>query len=98
MGAADFSVTVKAKTAKEAFHIATEEAKYMHGHGGYTGTIAEKYEFKIVPTSKKQKRTILKEMDKLWDDSRSIVHDKWGPCACVKLPNDEWHFFGTASC
>ena len=47
MGAQDFTATAKGKTAKEAFSVAVEDAAYENGHGGYTGTIAEKRSFKI---------------------------------------------------
>jgi hypothetical protein len=42
MGASTFITTAKGTTAQEAFDAAREEARYEHGHGGYTGTIAEK--------------------------------------------------------
>ena len=42
MGATDFSQDASGKSAKEAFSRAVEQAQYEHGHGGYSGTIAEK--------------------------------------------------------
>lgn len=42
MGATDFSTYGLGKTAREAFNHAQDEARYYHGHGGYSGTIAEK--------------------------------------------------------
>lgn len=45
MGACDFSTTALGKTAEDAFRKAREEAAWEHGHGGYTGTIAEKGDF-----------------------------------------------------
>ena len=48
MGACDFGVRAKGKTAKEAFNNAVEEAQYESGHGGYTGTIAEKHAFNLM--------------------------------------------------
>ncbi len=52
MGATTFLITSCGKDAKEAFHRAVEEAAYEHGHGGYTGTIAEKGSFKVFETPK----------------------------------------------
>jgi hypothetical protein len=53
MGATTFGVVVKAKTAEAAFRIAVEGAQYQRGHGGYTGTIAEKGSFiTITPDAK----------------------------------------------
>ena len=42
MGAEQFFTRETGATAREAFKNAVEEAQYEHGHGGYTGTIAEK--------------------------------------------------------
>ena len=42
MGASTFLTRATGKTAREAFASATSDARYEHGHGGYTGTIAEK--------------------------------------------------------
>ena len=41
MGACEFGTTSEGATAKEAFKRAVEDAQYEHGHGGYSGTIAE---------------------------------------------------------
>jgi len=48
MGANDFMNMVSARSAEEAFHLARENAQYEHGHGGYTGTIAEKSDFVMI--------------------------------------------------
>jgi hypothetical protein len=45
MGAANFQTTGQGKTPAEAFYAAREHAAWESGHGGYTGTIAEKSEF-----------------------------------------------------
>ena len=42
MGATNFETTATGKTAREAFLNAVNDAYYWNGHGGYTGTIAEK--------------------------------------------------------
>lgn len=42
MGATTFSQYGLGKTPEAAFAAAHEYAAYMHGHGGYTGTLAEK--------------------------------------------------------
>ena len=44
MGAQTFVAVGKGKTMKEAFASAHEQAAWEHGHGGYTGTIAEKHD------------------------------------------------------
>ena len=48
MGAYEFSTVALGKTPEEAFRMAVEDARYEHGHGGYTGTIAEKQDFILI--------------------------------------------------
>lgn len=49
MGACDFHTTVakttEIQTASAAFDQAVSQAQWEHGHGGYSGTIAEKHSF-----------------------------------------------------
>lgn len=47
MGAQTFETVAFGSDAKQAFQRAVSEACYMHGHGGYTGTIAEKHESRL---------------------------------------------------
>lgn len=42
MGASNFMTYELGKTLSDAFDRAVQDAQYWHGHGGYTGTIAEK--------------------------------------------------------
>ena len=44
MGACDFSVIGHGQTLSQAFTAAVAQARYENGHGGYTGTIAEKHD------------------------------------------------------
>jgi hypothetical protein len=44
MGATGFTTRAAGTTIGEAFRAAVDQAYYWHGHGGYTGTIAEKNE------------------------------------------------------
>lgn len=96
MGAEQFTHTAKGKTAREAFYAAREKALYNHGHSGYTGTIAEKTDFDIIPVPAgidpiDYAETLLREND-------PRIDDKWGPAGCVKLNEpDTWLFFGWAS-
>lgn len=46
MGASTFVEVAVGPTVKEAFDRITDQARYEHGHGGYTGTIAEKHGFR----------------------------------------------------
>jgi len=42
MGASEYKRVGKGKTAQAAFDRLVEKAQWEHGHGGYSGTIAEK--------------------------------------------------------
>lgn len=95
MGATDFYTRAKGATAKEAFQRAREDALHQEGHGGYTGSIAEKTEFVMIAVPEgKDPREFAQGMVSL-EDSR--INDKWGPAGCVPLGGDEWYFFGIAS-
>lgn len=48
MGAADFQNFGKGFSPDEAFRDLVEHARHEHGHGGYSGTIAEKRSFVMV--------------------------------------------------
>lgn len=48
MGATDFSTYGFGRDAREAFRKAVEDAQWEYGHGGYTGTIAEKPSYVLV--------------------------------------------------
>ena len=52
MGATTFHTEATGKTPDEAFRNAVQDAYYWNGHGGYTGTIAEKsgYQLWTLPT------------------------------------------------
>ena len=93
MGAQDFQVTATGATAQ-----ATSDARYEYGHGGYTGTIAEKHDFKIeVPPSGVSAEAYIDQcMD--WESGDNwAVNDKWGPACAVQTGPNEWTFFGSAS-
>lgn len=95
MGACDFICRARGKTAQEAFDAAVRDAEWEHGHGGYTGTIAEKDEFVMIP--------LPKDVDPIDYASDLItkcdprICDKWGPAGCFDLGNGEFLFFGLAS-
>jgi hypothetical protein len=99
MGAEFFGTYSKGKTAREAFTKVKNKAYHNYGHGGYTGSIAEKNTFTVfdVPegfTPAEYAAKMIKE-----DDSK--VSDKWGPAGCIfiRRDNDEnvYLFFGWAS-
>lgn len=105
MGADLFITRVTGYSAQEAFNAAVEQAAYDHGHAGYTGTIAEKSSFVMIPFPSGDQRTISvkDEVEKLIDAQDPRIDDKWGPAGCFDLgPVDDgkrhqYVFFGWAS-
>jgi hypothetical protein len=101
MGASLFFTSASGSSAKEAFRDAVRNAAYESGHGGYTGTIAEKNEFVLCSL------TVYSSFDEAYDFASQLidnddkrVSDKWGPAGCVKfMDNDKelYLFFGWAS-
>lgn len=98
MGATNFACIGRGKDANEAFSSAREDALYEHGHGGYTGSIAEKDGFKLVTLTESELTDLSlfnAKIDELIDTEFS---DKWGKAGCVKMKEDMYYFFGMASC
>ncbi|MBT7080174.1 MAG: hypothetical protein HN929_01685 [Chloroflexi bacterium] len=95
MGAETFETIGKGKTVQIAFNNAKEEAYYDYGHSGYTGTIAEKDRFIIIPLP--EGREAGEYSDELISDGDPRIDDKWGPVGCIKIQDGEWLFFGWAS-
>lgn len=93
MGAECFSEKAKGKTAEIAFRKAVKRAQYDHGHAGYSGTIAEKTQFKMIEVPKGKDPEEYAESDEALNE----VEDKWGPAGCIALGKGEWLFFGWAS-
>lgn len=95
MGATEFSCRAKGKTAAEAFNAAVEEAQYQDGHGGYTGTIAEKPGFRMIEVP--DHATAEEHVDDCFNDDNHWIQDKWGDAGCVDLEDGSYVFFGWAS-
>jgi len=53
MGATIFLMTSAGKDASDAFNSAVTDARYERGHGGYTGSIAEKHSFSVFEAPKR---------------------------------------------
>lgn len=101
MGASEFQVISKGSTAKEAFNSAIDDARWAFGNSGYTGSIAEKRSFALIPCPSTNTTTkqVLMYSEELMDDDDPRISDKWGPAGCIKLPDkeDSYLFFGWAS-
>lgn len=102
MGATTFGTTAKGATARIAFETAVDGARYESGHGGYSGTIAEKREFVACGTAATSKDANAMA-EKMIDVGDKRIDDKWGPAGCIEIgaPDEmgrrTFLFFGWAS-
>lgn len=79
-GASSFVDFGRGSDAKKAFQEITEEARHESGHGGYSGTIAEKSNFIIrrsTPMSRQDAQAFV--------DTDMEQADKWGPAFAVPI-------------
>jgi len=101
MGASEFICSASGKNAKEAFNTAVDDAAWEDGHGGYTGTIAEKDRFVMCSSEVfPSKKEALDFAEKLLEEGDKRIDDKWGPAGCVAFKNKDetqYIFFGWAS-
>lgn len=95
MGACDFYCSAKGNSAQEAFRNAVEDARYQYGHGGYTGSIAEKNSFVMISLPEGEEPG--EYAQRLIGEGDSRVDDKWGPAGCISLKDGRYLFFGWAS-
>lgn len=97
MGAHTFYTLAKGTDAKSAFRSAVEDAQYHHGHGGYTGTIAEKTSFTQIPDDEVGDVEPQEYANQLIDEQDPRIDSKWGPAGCIHVEDDVYLFFGWAS-
>lgn len=102
MGATDFYALHRCDPSKvsmrEAFASKRQEAQHENGHGGYTGTIAEKNSvFELTPPlGMAGDEEIVEWAQSLVNEDDPRIRDKWGPAGAVRL-SIGWYFFGWAS-
>jgi len=110
MGATTFQTYVSAsRTACPvdiAFSHAQQRAKHYYGHGGYTGTIAEKNGYRVISEEAMPYDKATKLADDLINKRDARIDDKWGPAGVIQVKQrasknrprmDGWLFFGWAS-
>jgi len=67
---------------RDKYHDLVAQCQYMDGHGGYTGTFAEKPQLKLAPG--------------MWTRDEAKDHciknnEKWGPSSAYRLDNGGWY-------
>lgn len=80
MGACSFENTVMNPDVRKAFNHAHDQAQYERGHGGYSGTIAEKDGYRVLSRTPMAGAELADFID-----SRLEENDKWGPAFAVPL-------------
>lgn len=83
MGAVPFETLAFGKTADDAFSNAVEDATHMHGHAGYTGTIAEKSSFTVIPEQEHHGKQKRRYAHQLIEDRNKRICQKWGPAGAI---------------
>lgn len=79
-GADTFTEFVRNPDPKAAFQEAVDDARYESGHGGYSGTIAEKSHY-IVRT----REPLTMEQARKYIDNDIHQNDKWGPAFAIPV-------------
>lgn len=87
----------KANSAKTAFVEAIQDYSFEYGGEGYTGTVAEKESYRMIPYSEDSGMTPEEFAWKMIDEDEPRISDKWGPAGCIDCGDDNYIFFGYAS-
>lgn len=95
MGAMTFFQEGRGANAQDAFTSAVQHAQWEHGHGGYSGTLAEKHEYTIIPLPAGEDPRDFAE--RLIEEGDDRIDDKWGPAGCIEMGDGKYLFFGWAS-
>jgi hypothetical protein len=106
VGARPFTTEAAGATLKEAFAQAITDAAYEYGHGGYTGTIAEKNPWdELVPLAHRpmEPDDAHRLADELLRDDDPRISDKHGPTGAIPLKTEGgetpmWLLVGWAAC
>ncbi|MER5302253.1 hypothetical protein ABT039_22720 [Streptomyces lasiicapitis] len=88
MGAEYFSAYQAGTNVDQAFRDAVEHARYEHGHGGYTGTIAEKHSYTVVTKTPMTESDAEAYADKLLEPDDAPLLDDWGPAGAIPVLTD----------
>ncbi|WP_432158563.1 hypothetical protein [Streptomyces sp. bgisy153] len=97
MGAYDFITPGSGQDVENAFLDAKEDAAWEFGHGGYTGTIAEKSDFVLVADSPMSPDAAEKYAQHLLETDDERIRDKRGPAGAIPVDDGTWLFVGYAS-
>lgn len=88
MGAYDFATYQDGTDPAQAFRDAVEAAQREHGHGGYTGTIAEKYSYRIATDTPMTEDAAEDYAYQLLAADDCPFSDKYGPAGAIPVLTD----------
>lgn len=89
MGAADFMQYQKGSAVADAFNDAVQEARFEHGSGGYSGTLAEKGDYVVLERSPLERSAAYALAERLMSNDDSRIRDKWGPAGAIPVAADD---------
>jgi hypothetical protein len=90
MGANTFSVFIHGTNADDAFRAAHDDATYERGHGGYSGTIAEKGTYTLITTTPMTEAEATAHANALLAADDPRISDKWGPAGAIPVKTDSY--------
>lgn len=85
MGATTFRTMAFGSDIDEAFQKAVENAEYHNGKAGYTGTIAEKNSYTVIPEDEHKNHDKQKYATQLLREGDERTDSKWGPAGAINL-------------
>ncbi|MFH8635544.1 hypothetical protein [Streptomyces goshikiensis] len=101
MGAITFFDIVIGDDADKAFNQIRDEALHEHGHGGCSGSIAEKDDYVVIDDVRRSQANALNWARELIAANDPRIDNKWGPAGALPLTTptaqNGWLFFGWAN-
>lgn len=85
MGGTTFDHYAAGVDVASAFRDARDEAGYEHGHGGYSGTLAEKGEYVVITHTPMLDAEAHKMANDLINKCDPRIDDKWGPAGAIPV-------------
>lgn len=98
MGATEFYCYENGETASDAFRAAVQEARKAHGTEGYSGTIAEKTDYRVFTRKEVGDENPRDFAQRLVRSEDPRINEKRGPAGCLDVSDSDeprdWLFFG----
>jgi hypothetical protein len=85
MGGTTFQEYAAGTDLSEAFQRARDQAAHEHGHGGYTGSLAEKGDYVVIQRDAVSLDAAYRLAEKLINDDDERISDKWGPAGAIPV-------------